>query len=323
MSPRKKRKQTRKADVGASSYTEQQKALRLVIMPESLVSGGGEGAPSTARRPKSSSDVVKLRNPKSGNAELYLMNRGAVYQLHQFVEHPRSWFVDETVCRDGKITLTTQIDPLFLILPYLNKGDKFRPLDQIVVDEELSEFKELTSCLDSRKLASIADVKECPDLLVYRFNMDKCLCWLKRKMNALQNALRNGRVHVSGAGAQAATFVRNKKEKAAGEDDHLRYAHGIISEYLPEDISEAFLRHLGLPASPLQTANNVEEPPCKRSRLDDQGPTEDYGTDDVNDAGAVPKKKLTVAQRALSKVDKTGMKSIASFFNKKGAGTKR
>ena len=47
--------------------------------------------------------------------------------------------------------------------------------------------------------------------------MDKCICWLKRKMNVIQNVLRNGLVHVAGAGAQAATFVRNKKEKTVSE----------------------------------------------------------------------------------------------------------
>ena len=33
----------------------------------------------------------------------------------------RSWFLDDTVQSDGALFLTTKVDPLFLILPYIAK----------------------------------------------------------------------------------------------------------------------------------------------------------------------------------------------------------
>lgn len=38
-----------------------------------------------------------------------------------FDENKRSWFIDDNVKSDGKLHLSTPIDPIFLVLPYLRK----------------------------------------------------------------------------------------------------------------------------------------------------------------------------------------------------------
>lgn len=44
-----------------------------------------------------------------------------VQEVLTFDENKRSWFIDDNVKSDGKLHLSTPIDPIFLILPYLRK----------------------------------------------------------------------------------------------------------------------------------------------------------------------------------------------------------
>ena len=77
----------------------------------------------------------------------------------------------------------------------------------------------------------------------------------------------------------------------------MRYAHGLISEYLSDELSLALEKHLNLPAMPKGATNDeVKEPPAKRQKIGDGNhePLEDYSKD----------------QKPLVKVS-------ASFFGKK------
>lgn len=38
----------------------------------------------------------------------------------------RSWFIEDTVKSEGKMYLSTPIDPIFLVLPYLRKVSTFK-----------------------------------------------------------------------------------------------------------------------------------------------------------------------------------------------------
>ncbi|KAF0026632.1 hypothetical protein F2P81_021369 [Scophthalmus maximus] len=195
---------------------------------------------------------------------LYMLGAGDVqlYEVKAFEEDFHSWFVGQTVQRDGRLLFITPMDPLYLMLPYLNKAGKegkFQPVDQIVMDEEFPACSRLLSCTHS--LASLHHIAE---------------------------------------------------EK----EDYLRYAHGLISEYISEDLSKALLKHLQLPelTSPKET-----EPPSKKRKLSDK-PVEagdDYTKFNSVDFSRKPPKKMTAAQKTLAKADKTGMKTMSSFFSPK------
>uniref|UniRef100_A0A8W8IXT1 Uncharacterized protein n=1 Tax=Magallana gigas TaxID=29159 RepID=A0A8W8IXT1_MAGGI len=58
------------------------------------------------------------------------------------------------------------------------------------------------------------------------------------------------------------------------------------------------------------------EPPNKKAKLGDITPTEDYSQEKA-DTKSAKTGKLTAGQKKLSKVDKSGMKSLASFFSPK------
>ncbi|XP_078118361.1 ribonuclease H2 subunit B isoform X2 [Sander vitreus] len=244
---------------------------------------------------------VRLRNPATDAASLYMLSSGDVqlYEVKAFEEDFHSWFVGQTVQRDGRLLFVTPMDPLYLILPYLiksGKEGKFQPVDQVVMDEEFPACSRLLSCTRSLAfLHHIAEEKEVGKLKFHRYNQEKTMNWLKKKVERTVTTLKARSISV-GEGVKSITYIRVKSETDYHEEDYLRYAHGLISQYLSEDLSKALLNHLQLPelTSPKET-----EPPSK------------------------PSKKMTAAQKSLAKVDKTGMKTMSSFFSPKAKAEKK
>ncbi|XP_062312541.1 ribonuclease H2 subunit B isoform X2 [Osmerus eperlanus] len=241
------------------------------------------------------STFVRLRNPSTGAASLYLLGSEDVqlYEVKAFSEDCHSWFIGQTVQRDGRLLYVTPMDPLYLLLPYLVKAvkeGKFQPMNQMVMDEDFPACTRLLNC--TRSLASvhhIAEEKEVGGLQFYRYSLEKTLDWLKKKVDRTVKALRNANISV-GDGVKSASYVRVKLESEARDEDYLRYAHGLLSAYVSGDLSGALLAHLRLPE--LVTPEK-EEPPSK------------------------PPKKMSAAQKSLAKVDKSGMKTMSAFFSPK------
>ncbi|CAI5655597.1 ribonuclease H2 subunit B isoform X1 [Oreochromis niloticus] len=264
---------------------------------------------------------VRLRNPSTDAASLYMLGCGDVmlYEVKAFEDDFHSWFVGQAVQRDGRLIFVTPLDPLFLILPYLiksGKEGKFQRVDQVVKDEEFPACSRLLSC--ARTLASlhhIAEEKEAGSQMYHRYSQEKTMNWLKKKVERMVIALKKRNISV-GEGVKSSTYVRVKSETENQEEDFLRYSHGLISEYISEDLSKALLTLLGLPelTSPKET-----EPPSKKRKLSDKPVEagEDYTKFNSADFARKPPKKMTAAQKSLAKVDKTGMKPMSSFFSPK------
>lgn len=264
---------------------------------------------------------VRLRNPSTDAASLYMLGSGDVqlYEVKAFEEGFHSWFVGQTVQRDGRLIFITPMDPLYLILPYLiksGKEGKFQPVDQVVMDEEFPACSRLLSCTSSlASLQHVAEEKEAGSMKFHRYSQERTMNWLKKKVERTIVALKKTNISV-GEGVKSTTYIRVKSEAENQEEDYLRYAHGLISEYISEDLSKALLSHLGLPelTSPKET-----EPPSKKRKLSDNPveAEEDYTKFNSADFARKPPKKMTAAQKTLAKVDKTGMKPMSSFFSPK------
>ncbi|XP_053733197.1 ribonuclease H2 subunit B [Synchiropus splendidus] len=280
-------------------------------------------AESAVNPQKTDSDptLVRLRNPSTDAASLYMLGSGEdqLYEVKAFDEEFRSWFVGQTVQRDGRLLFVTPMDPLYLILPYMIKSakeGKFQPVDQVVMDEDFPACSKLLRC--SRSLTSmhhIAEEKEVGSQRFYRYCQDRTLSWLKKKVERAVAALKKRNVSV-GEGVKSTTFVRVKLESDSHEEDYLRYAHGLISEYISDDLSKALLKHLGLPEL---TSPKDLEPASKKRKLSDKPVEagEDYTKFNGADFARKPAKKMTSAQKTLAKVDKSGMKPMSSFFSPK------
>ncbi|XP_067896431.1 ribonuclease H2 subunit B isoform X2 [Heterodontus francisci] len=210
---------------------------------------------------------TKLRNPKTGNAALYFFNSGAsqVYEVKAFDEEYRSWFIGQSVQHDGRLLFVTPLDPLFLILPYLiqasEKQGKFQPVDQVIKDEDFPRCSNILNCTRTlQSLHHVTDKKEIGNQKFYKYNREKTLVWLRKKAEQTVKALKSTYLSVGG-GVQSSMLIRNKQVTEVTEEDYLRYAHGLLSDYIPVDLSTEFLKFLELPA--VSTKLAVSEPPSK------------------------------------------------------------
>ncbi|RXM31313.1 hypothetical protein EOD39_7131, partial [Acipenser ruthenus] len=251
---------------------------------------------------------------------LYLLSSNALqlYEVKAFKEEYHSWFIGQTVQHDGRLLFITPMDPLFLVLPYFlkaGKEGKFQPVDQVVVDEDFPCCSRLLKCPQTlQALRHITEEKEIGGQKFNRYSKEKTLELLKKKVDRTVKALKSSNTCVGGA-VKSSTFIRTKHNSEEKEEDYIRYAHGLISEYIAEDLSLDLHKYLKLPeiSSPTEA-----EPPSKKRKLSDKPVEagEDYTKFNSGDLKK-PAKKMTAAQKALAKVDKTGMKSLSAFFSPK------
>lgn len=254
---------------------------------------------------------------------LFINSGQQLCELKAFNEKCRSWFIGQTVQQDGRLLFASPVDPAFFLLHYLIKAfkeqGKFQPLEQIVVDEEFPSCNMLLECSQVAKtLHHVTEEKEIGSRKFYKYSKENTLAWLKKKVDQTVKVLKTSDVSV-GAGVRSSNFIRSKQESDVNEEDYFRYAHGMISEYLSEDLSKELYEYLKLP----EISSPTPEPPGKKRKLSDTPveAEEDYTKFNSN-KNKKTNSKMTAAQKSLAKVDKSGMKNISAFFSPKGKTSK-
>ncbi|KAM5312603.1 ribonuclease H2 subunit B isoform 4-T4 [Glossophaga mutica] len=297
-----------------ADYGEGTDAQQLVfLLPEYLK--------DASKKMKTGLMFVKLVNPCSGEGALYLFNMclQQLFEIKVFKEKHHSWFINQSVQSGGLIHFATPVDPLFLILHYLIKADKegkFQPLDQVVVDDMFPNCILLLKLPELEKLLQhVTEEKEIDKKKYYKYSKEKTLKWLGKKVNQTMAALKNNNINV-GARVQSNAFFSSHQISSDKEEDYIYYAHGLISDYIPKELNDDLSKYLKLP----EPSASLPKPPSKKVKLSHEPieAKEDYTKFNTKDLKTEKKNsKMTTAQKALAKVDKTGMKSIDSFFGTK------
>ncbi|XP_011311636.1 ribonuclease H2 subunit B isoform X1 [Fopius arisanus] len=267
-------------------------------------------------------DIVKLRHPATNQPAMFVFSPGdqTVQEVLTFDENKRSWFIDENVKSDGKMHLSTPIDPIFLVLPYLRKAQQVLPLDQCLRDEDYPETIRLARC-QSLKVSLVADRKGDESYQAYKYNEEKTLGWLQKKVERVADVLRQKGIHVS-QGAVSANYVKSTKYEAGTDSEYLKYAHGIVSEYLTEDLSKKLAQNMNLPEEENKNKRKLmspkevpEEKRQKKDSLDDESPR--TRALDLTKPEK-PQKPQTVSKKEIARQKAAASsKSITSFFKKK------
>ncbi|XP_068206787.1 ribonuclease H2 subunit B [Palaemon carinicauda] len=264
----------------------------------------------------SSSDVqvIKLKHPRTESPAVYVLdnNQTKLFEMITFDEGHRSWFLGSKVMSDGRLYLVSPVDIIYLVLPYLMKAERNIPIDHLLEDADYPDIHHLGSLAKTKDLSHVADQKGSPDLGVWRYNEELTLKWLANKVEKLAVLLQDKKIPTSAA--QSFTFVRTANRDQT-EEAYKALAHGIVSDYLPEQLSSALHKHLKLPeiANKQKAAKGAEnEPPLKKPKV--EGPTEDYSKTKVE--GDKTKTPQTAKAKALAK-SAAGSKNIMSFFGKK------
>ncbi|XP_011409827.1 PREDICTED: ribonuclease H2 subunit B-like [Amphimedon queenslandica] len=262
---------------------------------------------------------IKYPDPHSGILRQYLISadQRRIYELNKTSSQYRSWFIGESVQSDGSFYVCTKMDPLFFILAALLSSksiDKFTTLDAIL--DHCSHSYLIENLVSPTQMSNITDSKVIQgDVIVYRYNKEKTLCWLSKKVELLSSTLKEQGIYV-GKGSQSVHYVRSNKQTSLAEDEEYKeYASGMIKDYVPASLCEDLDAKYQLAAvdrkRPIEDGNEL---PAKKRQISE--PTEDYSKG-VKPVAVKVEPKLSAAQKALAKVNKKGMKTMTSFFTKK------
>ncbi|XP_012927474.1 ribonuclease H2 subunit B isoform X2 [Heterocephalus glaber] len=214
---------------------------------------------------------IKLVNPCSGEGAIYLFNMclKQLFEIKVFKEKHHSWFINESVQSGGLLHFATPMDPLFLLLHYLikaGKEGKYQPLDQVVMDEVFPNCILLLKLPELEKLLRhVTEEKEIDNKKYYKYSKEKTLKWLEKKVSQTVAALKANHVNV-GVRVQSAAFFSSDQISSDKEEDFIRYAHGLISDYIPKELSDDLSKYLKLP----ETSAPMPNPPSKRLKMSDE-----------------------------------------------------
>ena len=289
--------------------TEDNLETKVLVVPDSAISSlKSEGA-----------KVLKLRHPKTGAGTCFLYNKSSktLCELLSYDEEHRSWFIGDKVVGDGRMMVATPVNPLYVALHYLIGAERLVPLDQMLSDQEFPETEDiLIETLTETRLQLVSDTKGSKDLNVWKYNEQKTLSWLEDKVRSLAEVFEKNSEDITG-GASSSIY----KAGSGDHDDYLRYALGVVQEYLDASLSEKLENKLDLPkvetkagSKRLSSAAFEEEEnkPGKKTKL--EGPTEDYSKSYKK--AEIKEEAKGAKDKALAKSAK-GSKNIMSFFGKK------
>lgn len=269
-------------------------------------------------------NIITLPHPAHGKPAKYALDHihNKMYELVLFSEPYRSWFIDETVKSDGNLLLLTPVNPLFLVLPRLREQCSSRavPLEDLLSEKGYSKLLDYVTNIDL-----IGDLKGPADMKAYKYNEEKTLAWLEGRVKKLATVLREKNIHVT-SGATSATFVAsNIGNDNIDEEIYLKYAHGMVSEYLQDDLVELLEKKFNFKPDLIESigkkrkseATDISDP-NKKVKQESNGVNGDSIDISINQSYTEVKKErpLSAKEKARQKAA-SGTKTISSFFTKK------
>ncbi|CAL8149170.1 unnamed protein product, partial [Orchesella dallaii] len=149
-------------------------ALRKVIIaPKDIRTHGWENI-----------EECQIKHPKSGKKSLFLLDTGSsrcdgnlLFEVLSMQHDTRSWFVDNTVISDGNMYLCTPVDPLFFVIPVMEKSSKAKPLIDHLIEGSLPKAvaEVLTKRLSHKQLEFVSIKKDFEDFVVFLYSEEKTL----------------------------------------------------------------------------------------------------------------------------------------------------
>ncbi|KAL1915738.1 uncharacterized protein VTP21DRAFT_6497 [Calcarisporiella thermophila] len=264
------------------------------------------------------SSLITLPHPRTGTPARYLFTARDLLEVQKIEEeHPRSWFIDNMVERDGNLFVFTPVDIMFILLPVLEAGrmktedaaGRFLPLDDSLESELYPQLSLLSGIHEvEKKLCSICDVQDIGgNFKTFRLNDARTIQWLRDKVEKLASHFDEFEtLKELNSSLDISNFEEERRKKI-----YLNTAVHIVSEYLPEswverlsktyDFSDVEDASVSVLQNYLLNENDRVSRPSRLSMIEE--------------SQQAKKTKLTPRQRALAKAS-SKMKPLTSFFGK-------
>ncbi|XP_054738294.1 ribonuclease H2 subunit B [Anastrepha obliqua] len=204
-------------------------------------------------------------HPGKGKPALFITKGNSqLMEVIEFAEQRRCWLINDYVCSDGRIYMTTPIDITLLALHHLRAHctQKALALDDIGEPEDKSTLRLLREFIRGEEhLRCVADIKKANGMVFYKYNPEKTLAWLAIKTRRVAEKLRSIGAHC-GKNAISQNYVRGELEgenKEESDMDYLRMAWDIVGNYLDLDLHEELRIYLEIPDEKPITSTKKEE----------------------------------------------------------------
>ena len=195
--------------------------------------------------------IVKASKNGSATSSLAESAAATIFEVNRAeassARRPRSWFIDDHVQSDGALTISTPVDPAFILLDILSSNrnaeerSKYSPFSQIIERSMASfpHYRHLINAFPESAMASLCDVNSDygPDMLLVRLNEDKVMRWMGKKVAAIAQVLRGcDEIAMRARGSAAAPgyeALAIKDKNAKVDEGHIeKVACQVLFEYL-------------------------------------------------------------------------------------------
>ncbi|KAL4705262.1 hypothetical protein ACJJTC_010281 [Scirpophaga incertulas] len=211
---------------------------------------------------------------------------------------------------------------LLKVLPKLKSecSNRAMPLEDLLSQKGYNKIIDFINHLDS-----VGDLKGSPDLNAYQYNEDKTLTWLENRVRKLAKVLKLRNIHVT-SGASSATFVSsNLSNTDVDEEFYLKYANGIISEYLEKELAELLEQRFNFKPELIESIGKKRKSATEMNGSNKKAKSESADNDSIgyilntsnqNTDEVKKPKQLTAREKARQKAA-SGTKTISTFFTRK------
>ncbi|KAK1944584.1 Ribonuclease H2 subunit B [Phytophthora citrophthora] len=239
----------------------------------------------------------------------------------------RSWFVGNCVLQDGGVMVFSPIDALFVLLDAAwTQRTRFSSVYDLLARDQNTWLLQL-STLTQEKIETVFDVQavggeEGVDNLYVKANESKITRWLRTKVEKVANVLAHQEIQASRKAAvdEQVTLpgVKQTDQKSNVVTDgdvarHYREAIDIVGNYLSDEWIDLLCNEFQVKKEvEVVKAAKAAAPLDTFKRFDRRQAPENGSKRPTPSAAGAAKKKSKLAN-----VDRTGMKSLTSFFGKK------
>ncbi|KAF1320398.1 Ribonuclease h2 subunit b, partial [Globisporangium splendens] len=249
----------------------------------------------------------------------------------------RSWFIGNDVQQDGSLMVFTPLDPLFVLLASAwHQKERFTTLYELLAQSQNTWWLQLAAC-NQAKIERICEVQgtggdDTLDNLFVKANVAKILQWLRAKVTRIaatlaKQAAENAKQNTSGFDANfvlpGAPVTPEPVVLEAPTIDATKFhrdAIELIADYLSADVTDLLYQQFDLekevPVAP-QSAASAANPHESFQRFDRRLQPETGAAASNNKRTPPSAASASKKKSKLANVDRSGMKSLTSFFTKK------
>ena len=191
-------------------------------------------------------DIIKLKHPKSNELRSFLLISDELFELVSLGQDGSSLFVDDFVQSDFQCVLATKFDLKYLLISLCarNSNDyaSIESLKEILLEQTSSNNNSIKNLKVDGDLSVLFDVRKIKEKVEIKYNEEKCLDFLKKKVEILQTYLEK-------------TNNSNEKQQKDNQEKNKTEAFELICQYVDPMLVSPLRKYLGL-SSPFESSEN-------------------------------------------------------------------